>query len=153
MTPWAGFLNLWPLFQLTLSKCNENIHCCYFVIEIYRLAKISNLCVAIWLHELHEFLSFLKTSREFWKHYNISYYEQNCPIIRDHSFSTFAKFSEKLSFLAPWYAHVLGNGRREGGGGWRGSKRFQFFEKFAYVLNKWFLICLLAYFKLCSLFP
>ena len=25
---------------------------------------------------------------------------------RDHSFSTYAKFSEKLTFLAPWYAHV-----------------------------------------------
>ena len=24
----------------------------------------------------------------------------------DHSFSTYAKFSEKLTFLTPWYAHV-----------------------------------------------
>ena len=28
-------------------------------------------------------------------------------ILRDHSFSTFAKFSEKLTFLTPRYAHVL----------------------------------------------
>ena len=26
--------------------------------------------------------------------------------IRDHPFSTFAKFSEKLTFLTPWYAQV-----------------------------------------------
>ena len=26
--------------------------------------------------------------------------------IRDHSFSTYAKFSEKLTFLTPWYIHV-----------------------------------------------
>ena len=26
--------------------------------------------------------------------------------IGDHSFSTYAKFSEKLIFLTPWYAHV-----------------------------------------------
>ena len=26
--------------------------------------------------------------------------------IRDHSFITFAGFSEKLAFLTPWYAHV-----------------------------------------------
>ena len=25
---------------------------------------------------------------------------------RDHSFSTYAKFSEKLTFLTPWYTHV-----------------------------------------------
>ena len=25
---------------------------------------------------------------------------------RDHSFNTYTKFSEKLTFLTPWYAHV-----------------------------------------------
>ena len=38
-----------------------------------------------------------QTSR---KHcYNIKSYREN-------SFSTFAKFTEKLTFLTPWYAHV-----------------------------------------------
>ena len=27
---------------------------------------------------------------------------------RDHSFSTYAKFFEKLKFLAPWYAYIRG---------------------------------------------
>ena len=27
--------------------------------------------------------------------------------IRDHSFSTFAKFSEKLLFLTPWWQEIL----------------------------------------------
>ena len=27
--------------------------------------------------------------------------------LRDHSFSTYAKFSEKLTFLIPWYVHIL----------------------------------------------
>ena len=28
--------------------------------------------------------------------------------IRDHSFSTWARFSEKLTFLIPWYVHYVG---------------------------------------------
>ena len=27
-------------------------------------------------------------------------------IVRDYLFSTFAKFSKKLTILTPWYAHV-----------------------------------------------
>ena len=27
-------------------------------------------------------------------------------VIRDHSFNTYAKFSEKLAFLTPLYAHT-----------------------------------------------
>ena len=41
--------------------------------------------------------------------------------VGDHSFSTYAKFSEKLTFLAP-DSHV------------------SFSENLAYVLNKWFLV-------------
>ena len=38
--------------------------------------------------------------------------------VGDHSFSTYAKFSKKVTFATPWYAHVR-----------------YFYENFAYVLN------------------
>ena len=28
------------------------------------------------------------------------------PVLRDHSFTTYAKLSEKLTFRTPWYAHI-----------------------------------------------
>ena len=46
------------------------------------------------------------------------------------SFSAYAKFSKKLTFLIPWHAHVRVRIR---------GKRRYFFESFAYVLNKWSL--------------
>ena len=33
-------------------------------------------------------------------------FSQTPPWITDHPLSTYAKFSEKLTFLTPWYAHV-----------------------------------------------
>ena len=41
---------------------------------------------------------------------------------RDHSFSTYARFSEKVTFLTPWYAS--------------GGKKCKFFENIAYALNE-----------------
>ena len=49
------------------------------------------------------------------------------------SFSTYAKFSEKLSFLTT-YVSVLGRGGRGGGG-----KNDSFLKNFALELNKWSL--------------
>ena len=48
--------------------------------------------------------------------------------IRDHLFSTYAKFSEKLIFHTPWYAHV---------------RNVSFSENLAYVLNRWTLLWLI----------
>ena len=45
----------------------------------------------------------------------------------DHPFSTYASFSEKLTFLTPWYAHVL-------------IRKASFSESFADVLNGWCLL-------------
>ena len=45
---------------------------------------------------------------------------------RGHSFSTYAKFSEKLKFDIPWYAHVTHI---------QGVGNVSFTEDFAYVLN------------------
>ena len=52
----------------------------------------------------------------------------------DHPFSTFPKFSEKLTFLTPWYAHVRV---------YQGLRNASFSESFGNVLNKW---------SLCKLF-
>ena len=47
-------------------------------------------------------------------------------IYRDHLLSTCVKFSEKLTFLTLWYAHV-------------GVRNINFSENSAYTLNKWSL--------------
>ena len=46
-----------------------------------------------------------------------------------HSFSTYAKFSEKLTFLAPWYTHVTC--------AYQGVRNNNFSENFACVRNEW----------------
>ena len=48
---------------------------------------------------------------------------------RGHLLSTYTKFSEKLIFLTPWYAHVRARVR--------GLEILVFSEIFAYVLNGW----------------
>ena len=63
--------------------------------------------------------------------------------LRYHSFSTCAKFSEKLTFLTPWYVPVRRN--------------VSFSKNFAYVLNEWplskidILLLLFAYGKMLAL--
>ena len=54
--------------------------------------------------------------------------------IRNHSFSTYAKFSEKLTFLTPWYPMLRTCACQ-------GVRNVSFSENFAYVLNEWFLRC------------
>ena len=49
---------------------------------------------------------------------------------RNHSFSTYEKFSEKLTFLTLWYLNVCVR--------IRGVRNVSFPENFAYVLNVWF---------------
>ena len=48
--------------------------------------------------------------------------------VRGHSFSTYAKFSEKLTFTS-WYAHVSVR--------IRGLEILVFLENVVYVLNEW----------------
>ena len=50
---------------------------------------------------------------------------------RVHPFSTYTKFSEKLTFLTPWYAHIRVRIRE--------VRNVSFSENFAYVLNAWSL--------------
>ena len=52
-------------------------------------------------------------------------------LVRDHPFSTYAKFLEYLTFLCPWYAHVRVH--------IRGREMLVFRKNFAYVLNGWSL--------------
>ena len=47
-------------------------------------------------------------------------------LIRDHSFTTFAKFSEKLTFRTIWYAH----------GVYQGLRNVTFSDNFANVINE-----------------
>ena len=49
--------------------------------------------------------------------------------ISGHPLSTYAKFSEKLTFLTPWYAHIRVR--------IRGLEMLVVSENFAYVLNGW----------------
>ena len=48
--------------------------------------------------------------------------------LRHHSCSTYAKLSEKLTFMTPWYVHVSVRS---------GSRNVSFSENFAHVLNGW----------------
>ena len=48
----------------------------------------------------------------------------------DHSFSTFAKFSEKLIVLTPWYIRTRTCAYQR-------VRNISFSENFAYVLNEW----------------
>ena len=48
-------------------------------------------------------------------------------LTRNHSFSPYAKFSEKPSFLIPRYAHVSVSG----------GKKCQFWENFTFLLIEW----------------
>ena len=48
----------------------------------------------------------------------------------DHSFSALAKFSEKLIFLTPWYAHTHTCA-------YQGVRNVSFSKNFANVLNEW----------------
>ena len=51
--------------------------------------------------------------------------------LRGHPLSTYATFSEKLTFLTPWYAHVRA---------YQGVRNVSFSENIAYVRNGWSLI-------------
>ena len=53
--------------------------------------------------------------------------------IRNHSFSSYAKFLEKLTFLTPWYGVAYVRVCI------RGVRNVNFSEHFAYVPNEWFL--------------
>ena len=56
-------------------------------------------------------------------------------LVWDHSFSTSAKSSEKLTFLSPWYAHI-----RTHTCAYQGIRNASFSENFAEALNEWSLI-------------
>ena len=49
----------------------------------------------------------------------------------EHSFSAFGKFTERLTFLTPWYAHFLPPGA------YQDFRNRSFSKNFVYVLNKW----------------
>ena len=48
----------------------------------------------------------------WWEIYNLltcgSWLYRMMVVVWDHSFSTYAKFSENITFLTPWYAHISG---------------------------------------------
>ena len=73
-------------------------------------------------------------------------------LIRNYLFSKYAKFSEKLKFLTPWYAHirtcdthVRTRGTRTCA--YQGVQNFSFSENFTYILNEWALTWQ-AYFRM-----
>ena len=67
----------------------------------------------------------------FWRPselHSLRYILKSKRTLMDHSFSTYAKFSEKRIFLTPWDAHVRLRIR---------SQKYQFLENSAYILNEW----------------
>ena len=55
----------------------------------------------------------------------------------DHSFSTYVKFSLKLTILTPWYTHVMC--------AYQGVRNVSFLDNSAHALNEWSLL----FFHLC----
>ena len=49
-------------------------------------------------------------------------------VTKDHSFSTYTKFLEKLTFFTPWYSMYVS---------FSGGKNVTFSENVAYLLNEW----------------
>ena len=49
---------------------------------------------------------FLKKDEKLKASQDALHIENVAPLLRDHLFSTSTKFSEKVKFLTPWYAHV-----------------------------------------------
>ena len=65
---------------------------------------------------------------------NVSERNSKIDIYWDHSFIRYAKSSEKLTFLTPWYAHVRV--------AYQGVRNDSFSENFAYAVNGWSLVLL-----------
>ena len=72
-------------------------------------------CNSLWIWKGEYITVLLASTKGWWADDEVDEKEQ-----RDHPLSTYAKFFEKLTFLTPWYAHVV-----------------SFSENFAHVLNGW----------------
>ena len=68
------------------------------------------------------------------RYFKVTYTAPKGPgLLKDHPFSTYAKPSEKLTFLTSWYAHVRTCA-------YQGVRNVSFSESFAYLLNGWTLL-------------
>ena len=101
--PWYGLFMMWSLFLSSHRRfCNAYEH---------------------HLRLLKYFPSVYVSFERPW----FSYYSS----IRDHSFSKYAKFSQKVTFLTPWYASVRVQ--------IMGVRNVSFWENFAHAINEWLL--------------
>ena len=73
------------------------------------------------------------------RYFKVTYTAPKGPgLLWDHPFSTYAKLSEKLTFLTSWYAHVCTCARTYVCVS--GVRNVSFSESFAYLLNGWTLL-------------
>ena len=102
---WVYFVNLRIYFDCGKRRTEKTPNLVDFhrVIRIYRVpARYQNFISQLW----RIFYSFVL-----------------CAVFkRDHSFSTYTKFSKKRTFVTPWHAHR------------------HFFWKFVWLLNRWYQI-------------
>ena len=101
------------LYMRIRQKSNRRIYC-YFdnklLLSIWNNIRRATSCITIRLNQL---------TKGQPQHYT-----------GDHWFSTYAKFSEKPTFLTPWYVHVHTCV-------YQGVRNVSFSENVAYVLNEW----------------
>ena len=99
----------WRRFNKELNTKNPTIKCEYEISNeknstLKYTSKIINYIRKYWKRKWTANFSQHYVGRVIWRSFeNIIPYRQ---ALRDHLFSTYAKFFEKLTFLTPWYAHV-----------------------------------------------
>ena len=113
-------LNLWFSRKIHISK-NENVFCPYSFENLSCVCKVNltKISKRKWFSRQNYFHAKYKKpiegfliretvatkTRESWG-LKFLKFVLRVSLVWDYSFSTFAKLSEKLTFLFPWYAHV-----------------------------------------------
>ena len=76
-----------------------------------RMTEVPKLVVVVYMTAVFPYLSFIsiRKSCKFLFMMVETPRKSETQIVKDHPFSTYAKSSEKLTFLTPWYAHERKN--------------------------------------------
>ena len=104
---------------LWTSKCTLRRSSVFVNSKVYCLLLELNAIWHLFTTECSETLRIATSKKMFW-------------LLRDHPFSTYAKFSEKLTFLTPLIRTRMC--------AYQGVRNVSFSENFVYVLNGWTLL-------------
>ena len=110
-----------PLCQLFML-----LSACFCLVKV--TFTLSKICETVWVNKLVVLSLVSQKNTPYLKiHFNF----RITVVVWDRSFSTLAKFSEKLTVLTPWYGHACVS--------YQGVRNLSFSENLANVLNEWWL--------------